>query len=420
MKKFLTGIITLCVSVSMFSCEIYPEENSDNTGYVSEEANKLNSTEKNILQALYIACKSNQVMGGEYNMAGIYTGAKYNTTIDLSTVKITDISDIYKIKSTGNNVEFCIIEIQFDSLSKNYDDSFNILSDDNKNISYNKKQSTKSFALMLSDGMFSGHTAYLGMVDNDWSMQFLEENSSNLKKVGIKKKFGLYTIDKDKMNSEWIPLCESSGNNSENTKEESISESYQSFIENLDKEYTEEKYIHREYYISDINNDNTPELIYCTATNANDMKYSVYTYYDKQLQYCQTINMGLNVEDTEKLEKISKEAVYVASQEEDTLYLSYCYSKYKYTGAVQMNEDYSLKTSVYYDSGKDNKPSAEYNYPGIILESCDFSDLSLLEKSLDSGENKQTASEDTNNKNTDITTQPETIQTTTTTTTTHL
>lgn len=226
---------------------------------------------------------------------------------------------------------------------------------------------------MLSDGWHSGYKAYAGMVDNSWSMQDLEEFSSYLEKFGIKKKFSLYTIDREKMNRLWMPLCESFGNQID---------TYKSLLEYLDEKYPETEYIYREYYVSDINNDNIAELIYCAAASSNDMKYYVYTYLDYNAHYCGTIHAGTKIENEEQLRKVSNEAVYAVSKEGDSLYLSYGYSDYQYICRVQLDQEYIVQTSSYYDSKKENESVTEYHYPGTVLAICDFSDSSLLEQVL--------------------------------------
>lgn len=385
--KIFIGVIAICVIADLLGFGDNLNENSDSTSIISETSEELNSAEENILQALYTACKSNQVMGGEYNLAGVYTGGNYTKFVDLSSVEILDVSDIYTSNTEGNNVDFCVIEVQFHTFTHNYMSGFDIFSDNNTSDTWTRSEEpvTKSFALMLSDGWHSGHNAYAGMVDNSWSMQDLEEFSSYLKKFGIKKKFSLYTIDREKMNRLWMSLCESLGNQID---------TYKSLLEYLDEKYPGTEYIHREYYVSDINNDDIAELIYCAATSSNDMEYYVYTYLNHNSRYCGTIHAGTKIENEEQIKKVSNEAVYAASKEGDSLYLSYGYSDYQYICRVQLDQEYIVQTSSYYDSKKENESVTEYHYPGTVLASCDFSDSSLLEQVLNSIEDGETVSKD--------------------------
>ncbi|MDE6087588.1 MAG: hypothetical protein K2G25_04310, partial [Oscillospiraceae bacterium] len=72
--KIIIGLIVIRIIADLLGFEFGENlnENSDNTSTISETGEELNSAEENILQALYTACKSNQVMDEEYN-PGVYT-----------------------------------------------------------------------------------------------------------------------------------------------------------------------------------------------------------------------------------------------------------------------------------------------------------------------------------------------------------
>ncbi len=163
----------------------------------------------------------------------------------------------------------------------------------------------------------------------------------------------------------------------EYSSDNKIADDYRSLLNACNQEDTESNFTYREYYITDINNDDIPELIIHIGRNINDAEYIIYTYKDNKIYGCGASGGNLSIEDEEKLERLNRESQEILTKGDNCIYVSFCYSGYQHTSEIKLNDDLLMEASDYYDSGSEKL--SDYNIPGETLESADFLNDNLLD-----------------------------------------
>lgn len=207
MKKLLITIIAFCLVVTMFGCEDFIKD------FLSEDSNSevmaddLTDSEEKILQALTIACESGELT---------------NDDIDMSTVKIVDVSSIYNFNVIEYTADFCIMQIEFNKLGDN------------------KKQSMLFVLIVSDDGTYNRYPAYLGQVPDkslpaDSVSEYVTVMKDFWKEIGgeMKNKKNALLISVDKMNKFWSQEWSEKSTESEDVSVEEItSQQYENSEEN--------------------------------------------------------------------------------------------------------------------------------------------------------------------------------------------
>lgn len=314
---------------------------------------------------------------GDYNYESwsnpYETAQMFNdTVIDLQTIKIDNIGNVYK--SGGNfgfDVKFCGIDISFCQ------------------VGYDETESA-SFVLMLTSGMYNYGEVSKGFTDTRMDIQavadfvntFDDMLSETRKKSDIKIDYYAENIDMEYLNKMLSEKLEeyviNTSSNTENLDNNTIEDNYREVLNACNQEDTENNFTYREYYITDINNDDIPELIIHIGRNIKDVEYIIYTYKDNKIYECGVSggNLSIKDEDEEKLERLGRESQEILSKDDNCIYISFCYAGYQHTSKIKLNDDLLLDVSDYYDSGSEKL--SDYNIPGEILESADFLDNDLL------------------------------------------
>lgn len=300
-----------------------------------------------------------------------------NTEVDLSTIKINKLGNVYKPNYSDFNARFCGIEIEFKK--KNSDDV-----------------ETTSFLLIVEGGMYGLHKPVKtpkGVTDTTVSIdgvdKFVESLSLMLKSGGEKSKINVdyygSTIDIDYLNKMFSEKIEKdiTSDNIENFNNNTIEDNYREILNACNQEDTENNFTYREYYITDINNDGIPELIIHIGRNIKDAEYIIYTYKDNNSYECGVSGGILNIEDEneEKLERLSRESQEIITKGDNCIYISFCYAGYQHTSEIKLKDNLLLDISDYYDSGSEKL--SDYNIPGDVIVNADFSDTDLLVSALD-------------------------------------
>lgn len=344
-----------------------------------------NERYEEITDALYIACSQPLLSTELYDNKFDYEDLKYGiptsmldeTLIDVSTVNINKISDVYKPEISDSYVKFCGVDISFQL----------------KNSGENKKA---SFLLVLTDGNYGsgeygvlegvkkGFTDVRSSCDSipnevDVINQYVSvmKDLSNPAELGAIYEIDYYasTIDMEYLNKMFSEKAEKNltdeddtstdeynisieDNNNQSYEEQKIKEIYRSIILSLNEN---SEIIYKKYFVSDINNDGIQELIVYVG-NDSELVYQVITYKDGADYYCGSFNGSF-----------SSDSGIIKS--DNTLY--------KYEDAVYVELNYQdnhevLKLTLDDNLNAEIEPS-EVPDGSTILNSCDFSDLSLLD-----------------------------------------
>ncbi len=293
-----------------------------------------------------------------------------DTVIDLSTIKIDNIGNVYK--SGGNfgfDVKFCGIDISFCQ------------------VGYDETESA-SFVLMLTSGVYNYEKVSKGFTDTRMNIQAVADFVSTFdmlseKKSDIKVDYYAENIDIEYLNKMLSEKFEeyviNTSGNTENFDNNTIEDNYMEVLNACNQEDTENNFTYREYYITDINNDGIPELIIHIGRNIKNAEYIIYTYKDNKIYDCGVSggNVSIEDEDEEKLERLSRESQEIVTKGDDCIYISFCYTGYQHTSEIKLNDDLLLEVSNYYDSGDESL--FDYDIPGEPLESADFLNDNLLD-----------------------------------------
>lgn len=155
-----------------------------------------------------------------------------------------------------------------------------------------------------------------------------------------------------------------------------IEDSYMEILNDCNQENTENDLIYREYYITDINNDNIPEMILFLGDNIESATLGIYTFKNNEPYDCGWFSTGININNEDELQYVSENSQYIISKGDNCIYTSFCYNGYQHTNIISLDENMSADISEYYDSGTEKL--SDYDIPGESLESADCLDDSLL------------------------------------------
>lgn len=155
-----------------------------------------------------------------------------------------------------------------------------------------------------------------------------------------------------------------------------IKDAYKEVLNACNQENTENDLIYREYYITDINNDNIPEMILFLGDNIESATLGIYTFKNNKPYDCGWFSTGINVNNEDELQYVSENSQYIISKGDNCIYNSFCYNGYQHTNIISLDENMSADISEYYDSGTEKL--SDYDIPGEHLESSDCLDDSLL------------------------------------------
>lgn len=300
-----------------------------------------------------------------------------------------DTTSDFSIEIQENTPIWTYIEIQYDKDDWKKYSSFSVYIDDEK-VGKVKLDESKSFDLYTTTGehkiyiernsLFSSKKSpeetFVVSLDHRYFAYKITEKSfinPSLEEIEtdntISEKRQRENADKSKETTTSITI-EIGDNNIENN--------YREVINACNQEDTENNFTYREYYITDINNDDIPELIIHIGRNIKDVECIIYTYKDNKIYECGVSggNLSIKDEDEEKLERVSRESQEILSKGDNCIYMSFCYAGYQHTSEIKLNDDLLLEVSDYYDSGSEKL--SDYNIPGEILESADFLDNDLL------------------------------------------
>lgn len=295
------------------------------------------------------------------------------------------------------------IEIQYDKDDWKKYTSFSVYVDDEK-VGKVKLDESKNFDLYMTTGK---HKIYIERNSLSSSKKSPEETFV----VSLDHRYFAYKITEKSFINPSLEEIETDNTISEKRQRENadkskettasitteysndnkIADDYRSILNACNQEDTENNFTYREYYITDINNDDIPELIIHIGRNIKDAEYIIYTYKDNKVYECGVSggNLSIEDEDKEKFERLSRESQEILSKGDNCIYISFCYAGYQHTSEIKLNDDLLLKASDYYDSGSEKL--SDYNIPGEILESADFLDNDLLVSSFNM--NAETAEE---------------------------
>lgn len=312
-----------------------------------------------ITDSLCTACTANFHSNNPYSKPTVFD----KSNVDLSTVKIKRLGNVYNPKYSDFNTRFCGIEIEFERTDSDVVE-------------------TASFILIVEDGIYNGNIkAPKGATDTTVSIDEVEELvyalekmlESNEEKSKIKVDYYASTIDMEYLNKMLSEkLEEYMNNNSSNI----IKDSYKNILDDLSQEYAENDLTYREYCITDINDDDIPEMILFLGDNIENATLGIFTFKNNQPYDCGWFSTGINVNNEDELQYVSENSQYTISKGDNCIYASFCYNGYQHTNIISLDENISADISEYYDSGTEEL--SYYDIPGEPLESADFLDDSVL------------------------------------------
>lgn len=195
-KKMVSVLIIFCISLC--GCSSSDLLNFDEPVFKEEHVE--------IVDALYIACKapllSSELYSDVFNYNDLNDPYSYDsimledTLIDVSTVHINKVGNVYKAGYTDFNVKFCGIDISF-------------------NLKDSDEEKSASFLLVLTDGMYNFSETKKGFtdtrVDCDGVADFVDTIKEMFSTEGEKADFKVdrygETFDIDYLNKTFSEKC---------------------------------------------------------------------------------------------------------------------------------------------------------------------------------------------------------------------